>query len=55
VRRNAPKCSSPDIKADASNPALKRVYHELRMTLETLDDLSPHGAVAQHAFNSLVC
>jgi hypothetical protein len=55
VRRNAPKCSSPDIKADASNPALKRVYHELRMTLETLDDLSPNGAVAQHAFNSLVC
>jgi hypothetical protein len=53
VRRNAPKCSSPEVKANASNPALKRVYQELRMTLETLDELSPTVANAQYSYNSL--
>ncbi len=55
VRRNAPKCSAPEVQTDAGNPALKRVYHELRMTLEALDEMSPIGAPAQHAYNSLVC
>jgi hypothetical protein len=53
VRRNAPKCSSPAVPAGASNPALKRVYQELRMTLEALDELSPAGASAQISYNSL--
>jgi len=55
VRRNAPKCAAPVIETDTGTPALKRVYHELRMTLETLDGLSPTGASAQGAYNSLVC
>ena len=55
VRRAAPKCASPDVHADAGNPALKRVYHELRMTLEALDGFNPAGVSAQTAFNSLVC
>ncbi len=55
VRRNAPKCSSPEVQADASSPALRRVYHELRMTLEKLDGLSPAGANAQLSYNSLTC
>lgn len=55
VRRNAPKCASPDVQSDAGNPALKRVYHELRMTLETLDGLSSNGAGAQYPYGSLVC
>ena len=55
VRRNAPKCSSPEVKANASNPALKRVYQELRMTLESLDELSPTGTIAPYSHNSLVC
>ncbi len=55
VRRNAPKCATPEIDADTGTPALKRVYHELRMTLEALDGLSPNGASPQGGYNSLVC
>ena len=55
VRRNAPKCSSPEVHSDASNPALRRVCHELWMTLEALDGLSPSGASPQYSFNSLAC
>ncbi|MGO9241208.1 MAG: hypothetical protein ACLQBJ_10395 [Bryobacteraceae bacterium] len=55
VRRNAPKCASPEVQADAGNPALKRVYHELRMTLDALDGPNPNGGSAQHAYSSLVC
>lgn len=55
VRRNAPKCATPEIQTDAGTPALKRVYNELRMTLEALDGLSPNGANAQAGYNSLVC
>ncbi|MGD0579725.1 MAG: hypothetical protein ABSC08_12435 [Bryobacteraceae bacterium] len=53
VRRNVPKCSSPDVHADAGNPALKRVYHELRMTLEALDEMGPARVLAQPTYNSL--
>ena len=55
VRGNTPKCHAPEVEADAANPALKRVYQELRMTLEALDGLSPSGANAQYAYNPLVC
>ena len=53
VRRVAPKCSSPQIQAEAGNPALKRVYNELRMTLESLDGVSPSRAAGQPAYSSL--
>jgi hypothetical protein len=55
VRRNAPKCSPPEVQSDTSNSALKRVCHELWMTLEALDGSSPPGASAQYSFNSLAC
>jgi len=53
VRRTAPKCSAPGIRAEANNPALKRVYNELRMTLESLDEMSPARAITQPAYNTL--
>ena len=53
VRRTAPKCDAPEARADASNPALKRVYQELRMTLEALDEMPPARAIVQPAYNSL--
>jgi len=55
MRRSAPKCDAPEVVPEAGNPALKRVYHELRMTLEALDELSPRGAIAAYSYNSLVC
>ena len=54
VRRTAPKCASPDVHADTGNPALRRVYQELRMTLEALDGFNPARVSAQTAYNSLV-
>jgi len=53
VRRAAPQCSSPHIQADAGNPALKRVYNELRMTLKSLDEVSPSRPPEQPTYDAL--
>jgi len=53
VRRTAPKCGAPTVHADAASPALKRVYNELRMTLESLDEVGATRALTQPAYNSL--
>ena len=53
VRRSAPKCDSPDVFDGVGDPALKRVYHELRMTLDTLDQMGPARAIAQPSGNWL--
>ena len=55
VRKNALRCSSPAVQSDASNSMLRRVTHELWMTLETLDGFSLTGASSQYSFNSLAC